>query len=359
MIDAKHLKLVKAIEEFGSLNKASKELNLTPSALSHQLKKLEEYLGIEVFNRIGNQLFFTEAGIELKERAFVILEQFEDLESKIEEFKANQADRYIHGYSQREAQRLQDQATSVSEYLHHDSLWEEGSRVLEIGCGVGAQTRIIAQKNPGVHFTSIDISKKSLDLAQKSIKKEGIKNVEFRLQDVQKLQPHKDGKFDHAFICFFLEHIPNPLAMLKQVKRMVHEGGTITVIEGDHGSTFFHPDNSFSRAVVEAQVKLQAQRGGNANIGRELYPLLDKAGYRQVTVSPRQIYVDRSKPSMVEGFIKNTFTAMIQGMSEDLLKAELVSLPGYQKGIEGLLRTTVADGVFSYTFFKATGINTQ
>lgn len=358
MIDAKHLKLVKAIEEFGSLNKASKELNLTPSALSHQLKKLEEYLGVEVFNRIGNQLFFTEAGNELKERAFVILEQFEDLELKIEEFKANQKDRYIHGYSQREAQRLQDQAMSVSEYLHYDSLWKEGSRVLEIGCGVGAQTRIIAQKNPDVHFTSIDISKKSIELAETAIKKEGIRNVEFRLQDVRGLQPHKEGKFDHAFICFFLEHIPNPLEILKQVKRMVHEGGTITVIEGDHGSTFFHPDNPFSRAVVEAQVKLQAQRGGNANIGRELYPLLDKAGYNQISVSPRQIYVDRSKPAMVEGFIKNTFTAMIQGMSEELLKEELLSLSGYQRGIEGLLRTTVADGVFSYTFFKATALNT-
>ena len=141
MIDAKHLKLVRAIEEFGSLNKASKELNLTPSALSHQLKKLEEYLGIEIFNRIGNKLFFTEAGIELKERAFVILEQFEGLESKIEEFKANQKDRYIHGYSKREAQRLLDQATSVSEFLHYDSLWEAGSRVLEIGCGNGQAFR--------------------------------------------------------------------------------------------------------------------------------------------------------------------------------------------------------------------------
>ncbi|NRB50601.1 MAG: methyltransferase domain-containing protein [Saprospiraceae bacterium] len=356
MIDSKHLKLILAIDRCGSLNKASKELNLTQSALSHQLKNLEEYLGVDVFNRIGNQLYFTAVGKELKERASIILEQYEDLEAKIQEFKESQIDRYIHGYSQREAQRLQDQATSVSEFLHFDSIWEEGSRVLEIGCGVGAQTRIIAKRNPKVHFTSIDIAEKSLQLARKVIKDEQIDNVDFSLQDVRSLRIQKSHQYDHIFICFFLEHISNPLEILKQVRGLVKKGGTITVIEGDHGSTFFHPDDPYAKAVVEAQVQLQKMRGGNANIGRALYPLLDKAGYQKITVSPRQIYVDRSKPALVEGFIRNTFTAMIQGMSEDLLQEGLVSQAAYHRGIDGLLRTAVADGVFSYTFFKGTAI---
>lgn len=357
MIDSKHLKLIVAIEKYGSLNKASKELNLTQSALSHQLKNLEEYLGVDLFNRIGNQLYFTAAGKELKERAGVILEHYDDLEAKIQEFKESQLDRYIHGYSQREAQRLRDQATSVSAFLHFDSVWEEGSRVLEIGCGVGAQTHIIAAKNPKVHFTSIDISEKSLAIAKRTIAEEQIKNVEFLLQDVRSLRKTMSGLFDHLFICFFLEHIPNPLEILKQVKGLIKPGGTITLIEGDHGSTFFHPDDPNARAVVDAQVQLQEKRGGNASIGRELFPLLDKAGYHEIAVSPRQIYVDRSKPTLVEGFIRNTFTAMIQGMAEDLLQERLVSQAAYQKGIDGLLRTAVADGTFSYTFFKATAIN--
>ncbi len=302
-------------------------------------------------------MYFTAVGKELKERASVIWEQYEDLESKIQEFKESQIDRYIHGYSQREAQRLHDQATSVVEYLHFDSIWEEGSHVLEVGCGVGAQTQIIAAENPNVQFTSIDISEKSLALAQQTIAKAKIQNVDFRLQDVRSMRKHKEGLFDHIFICFFLEHIPNPLEMLKQVKVLLKQGGTITVIEGDHGSTFFHPENPHARAIVDAQVRLQELRGGNANIGRALYPLLDRAGYQQIAVSPRQIYVDRSKPALVEGFIRNTFTAMIQGMSEDLLQEGLVTQSAYQSGIDGLLRTAVADGTFSYTFFKGTAVN--
>jgi len=49
-------------------------------------------------------------------------------------------------------------------------------------------------------------------------------------------------------------------------------------------------------------------------IGRELYPLMTKAGYEMVRVSPRMVYVDSSKPQLGEGFTKKTFTAMIEGV---------------------------------------------
>lgn len=353
MIDSKHLKLIIAIDELGSLSKASKQLNLTQSALSHQLKKLEAYLDLKVFHRIDNQLFFTEAGKEVRDRAKLILEEHENLEIRIKEIKASQRAKYIHGYSQTEAQRLLDQATSVADFIHYDSIWEEGSRILEIGCGVGAQTEIIAKKNPTSSFLSIDISKQSIQTAKIKIEQLGLTNVEFRVQDVNTFNVKNQEKFDHIFVCFLLEHLINPEAILKQLKSLVKTNGTITVVEGDHGSTFFYPDNFYARKIVKAQVELQKKRGGNANIGRELFPLLTNAGYKVMEVSPRQIYVDHSKPQLVEGFIKNTFTAMIQGMTEDILAEKLLSVQEVEAGIKGLLETATTDGVFSYTFFKA------
>jgi len=355
MIDSKYLSLILAIDKYGSLNKASKELNLTQSALSHQLKSLEDYLGLSIFHRRGNKLFFTEAGQELKERAEKIVNEIEQLESKLLEIKEDQFNRYVHGYSQREAQRLIDQATTVSDYLHYDSIWEKGSKILEVGCGVGAQTEIIATKNPESQIIAIDISKESIEIAKSKIKSLGITNTEFRIQDVRKLKEEKDGLYDHVFICFVLEHLSNPKEILKLVKKLLKPKGTITVIEGDHGSTLFYPENVYSKKVVNSQVELQKKRGGNANIGRALYPLLSEAGYKNIEVSPRQIYVDSSKPKLVEGFIKNTFTAMIQGMSSEIISEEILSIEEFDKGIKGLLNTTGKDGVFSYTFFKAKG----
>jgi cyclopropane fatty-acyl-phospholipid synthase-like methyltransferase len=55
---------------------------------------------------------------------------------------------YVHGYDQRETLRLQDQASTLVELLHSDTFYPAGSRVLEAGCGVGAQTITLARKEP-------------------------------------------------------------------------------------------------------------------------------------------------------------------------------------------------------------------
>lgn len=53
---------------------------------------------------------------------------------------------YVHGYSDEEAGRLVDQANTLSTLLHDGTHYLEGSKVLEAGCGVGAQTVILAKK---------------------------------------------------------------------------------------------------------------------------------------------------------------------------------------------------------------------
>ena len=150
-----------------------------------------------------------------------------------------------------------------------------------------------------------------------------------------------------------LEHLSNPIEALQRLKKLIKPGGSITVIEGDHGSVYFHPDSEAAHRAVDCQILLQAQAGGNACVGRELYPLLTRAGYRNCRVSPRMIYVDSSKPDFVEGFTKNTFTAMIAGLREKALKTGMIDQQVFDKGIRDLYRTTEADGVFCYTFFKA------
>jgi hypothetical protein len=89
--------------------------------------------------------------------------------------------------------------------------------------------------------------------------------------------------------------------------------GSITAIEGDHGSAYFYPDSAAARRAIQCLVDLQRRAGGDALIGRRLYPLLVQAGVRDVRVSPRMVYVDASRPFLVDGFIRKTFTAMVEG----------------------------------------------
>jgi len=262
--------------------------------------------------------------------------------------------KYVHGYSGRETLRLKDQADTLDNIIHNDTIFSNGSLVLEAGCGVGAQTKIIASKNPASNFISIDLSQDSICEAKEIINSLDITNVKFRQADIYNL-PFTDGTFDSVIICFVLEHLHNPKEALEELKRVLKKEGTMIAIEGDHGSTFFYPDSKYAHSAIDCQIQLQKQSGGNSNIGRELYPLLKSIGLSDISVSPRMVYVDASRPQLVEGFIKNTFTAMIEGVGEKAIQNGIISSSTFEQGIKDLYRTAEPDGVFRYTFFKGFG----
>jgi len=261
---------------------------------------------------------------------------------------------YVHGYQPRESRRLRDQAGTLVELLHADTSYLPGSVVLEAGCGVGAQTVALARNSPGARLVSIDVSADSVREAKAIADGLGLTSVEFAQADIF-APPFAPESFDHVFVCFVLEHLSRPLDALDTLKRLLKRGGTITVIEGDHGSAYFHPDSVAAKDAIGCLVELQRLRGGNAMIGRQLYPLLSAAGFAALRVFPRLVYVDSSRPDLVEGFTKKTFTAMVEGVREAAISAGLALPEAFDAGVESLYRTAESDGVFCYTFFKAVG----
>ena len=262
---------------------------------------------------------------------------------------------YVHGYDSLENLRLQDQAATLVDLLHADTAYPAGSRVLEAGCGVGAQTVILAAHSPGADIVSVDISETSVAQARQAVAAAGFANVAVQQADIFRL-PFAPESFDHVFLCFVLEHLARPVDALKKLLAVLKPGGTLTAIEGDHGSTFFHPDSEAAHRAIRCQVELQARAGGNALIGRQLFPLLRAAGLDDVRVSPRMVYVDASRPGLVDGFTKKTFTAMIEGVRAPALAAGLATAADFDQGVADLHRAAEADGVFCYTFFKATAV---
>jgi SAM-dependent methyltransferase len=261
---------------------------------------------------------------------------------------------YVHGYGDQESVRLEDQARALVDLLHRDTSYPPGSRVLEAGCGTGAQTVTLARNSPGASIVSIDVSPSSLDQARERVEEAGIANVELRQGDL--FDPgFGPGSFDHVFVCFVLEHLSRPAEALTSLRSLLRPRGTITVIEGDHGSAYFHPDSAEAQAAIDALVTLQAAAGGDAGIGRQLYPLLAGAGFADVSVSPRMVYVDSSRPDLVQGFTRRTFTAMVEGVRDAAVGTGLIEPEAFDAGVEALHRTAGEDGVFCYTFFKGVG----
>jgi SAM-dependent methyltransferase len=201
----------------------------------------------------------------------------------------------------------------------------------------------------------VDISADSLAEAEQRVRAAGLTNVQFHQADIFAL-PFAEESFDHVFVCFVLEHLSRPAEALVILTRLLKSAGTLTVIEGDHGSTSFFPDSDAARRAIQCLVTLQRMAGGNALIGRQLYPLLDEAGLEAVRVSPHLVYVDGSRPDLADLFIKKTFTAMIAGIRTSAILAGLIDPDAFDAGVRDLYRTAESDGVFCYTFFKGVGI---
>jgi len=263
-------------------------------------------------------------------------------------------DKYVHGYAVHEAKRLHDQAGSVRDLFHRDTRYPSGSLVLEAACGVGAQTITLARNSPEASFTSLDINAASLERAHTLQVEEKLRNVWLCRADLSML-PFDDDCFDHVWVSHLLEHCRDPVDMLTRLLRVLRPNGSMTVVEGDHGSCYFYPESRAALQTWRCLIKVQASLDGNSLVGRQLFDLVTSAGFRDVSVSPRMIYVDQSTPNLMDSFVERTIIPMVEGVRERALAWNLIDESIWSAGIYDLHEVARReDGVFCYTFFKGT-----
>jgi ubiquinone/menaquinone biosynthesis C-methylase UbiE len=217
------------------------------------------------------------------------------------------SDPYVHGYDVHETSRLRNHADALVYLLHADIAYPDGSKVLEVGCGLGAQTVTLAQRSPGALITAMDRSPASLAEAERRAVAAGLRNVSFVEADLFS-PPFGAAAFDHLFVCFVLKHLSDPAAALATLLRLVRPGGSVTVIEGDHRSVLFFSDDADARSAIASQVALQRDGDGDALICRRLYALLSASGLAGVSVTPRLVYVDGSRPELADEFTRRKCT---------------------------------------------------
>ncbi len=92
-IEFRHLRTIKAIHDCGGLARAAEQLNITQSALSHQIKGLEDQAGVELFIRRSKPMKLSPAGLRLLRLAEQILPQIEAMQEEFSSLREGRAGR--------------------------------------------------------------------------------------------------------------------------------------------------------------------------------------------------------------------------------------------------------------------------
>jgi len=189
---------------------------------------------------------------------------------------------YLHGYTPAEQRRLVEQAEYWRDRLILPDLpYSPGERLLDVGCGAGAVLGVLAAAHPRLVLAGIDREPAQVEAARRHLAACGRDDVDLRVGDAAAL-PWPDGGFDHAYLMWFVEHVPRIEPILRDIRRVIRAGGTITVNETEYESFHVWPEHDDWEYLEEAMFR-HFQAHGQAHAGRRLGPLLVEAGFREVT----------------------------------------------------------------------------
>lgn len=263
---------------------------------------------------------------------------------------------YLHGFTKKEQDRLLHQALFLEPYVYSGIDLEFSKRLLEVGCGVGAQTKILARRFPNLKIDGIDLSAAQLATAAKVLKKE-IREKRVRLfqKDAQNFKMKDAGKYDAAFLCWFLEHVPNPLSALRKVYQQLESGGKIYCTEVFNQTLFMKP---YSPAYLKYWFEFndyQWSIKGHPFIGAELGNLLTAAGFVDVQTEIKVFHFDARQPKRRAEFTEYFFQILLSA-EKTLKDAGRISDSDIRKmkaEVDAVKKDR--ESVFFYACVRATG----
>ena len=261
---------------------------------------------------------------------------------------------YLHGFTEHEQQRLHRQARFLEDAVHDRLPFRRCRRLIEVGCGVGAQTEILLRRFPDLHVTGIDRSRPNLTRAQRHLDACAWAGKRFDLRvGTAETLPFAAGEFDGAFLCWILEHVDNPSRTLAEVRRVLRPGSPVVVTEVQNASFFLDPYSPNTLQYWMAFNDTQLALGGDPFVGAKLGNLLLAVGYTDIRTEVKTFHFDNRTPGERAEFLAYWSELLLSGVPA-LQKAGKVSaklVAGMEAELERVARDP--DAVFWYSFVQA------
>lgn len=261
---------------------------------------------------------------------------------------------YIHGFSAEEQARLVRQARMFETSLFNHIDYSDATRLLEVGCGVGAQTEILLRRFPQLHVTGIDRSAAQLAAAERNLAATTWCATRYTLQQADATDlPFAERSFDAAYLCWVLEHMPSPARVLSEVRRVLSPGAVVYVTEVLNSSFFLDPYSPNLLRYWMAFNDCQYDSGGDPFIGAKLGNLLLAGGYRDVQTEVKSVHLDNRQPARRKRMIEFWEELLLSAAEQLMLagKVDAVTVEGMRTELQAVRNDP--DAVFFFAFVQA------
>lgn len=261
---------------------------------------------------------------------------------------------YLHGYSDKERDRLHRQARFLEPMVHSGLPYRRRKKLLEVGSGVGAQTEILLRHWPDLHVTGVEINDEQLAEARRFLSTVPWAQDRYTLAKADATQlDYGPGSFDAAFLCWVLEHVGDPARVLSEVRRVLVPGSPVVCSEVLNATFFLDPYSPDTLRYWTAFNEHQLAVGGDPFVGAKLGNLLQSVGFRDVQTEVKSFHLDNRDPVERAEFLAYWSELLLSGAPQ-LLEAKKVE----ESVVEGM-RTELArvardpNSVFFYAFIQA------
>ena|SRR5437868_2028570 len=261
---------------------------------------------------------------------------------------------YLHGFSHEEQERLHKQARFGEHTVYQNINLSNVRELLEVGCGVGAQSEIILRRFPDLRLTGIDRSTKQLAVAKQTLAKAAFAQGRFDLKEMDATaMEFPANSFDGAFLCWILEHVPDPIRVLSEVRRVLRPSSVVYITEVMNSSFFLDPYSPNVWKYWMAFNDYQIGQKGDPFVGAKLGNFLMQLGYHDIHTEIKTWFLDNRYPQARKDCVEY-WEELLLSASEQLIAAEYVTPEIVEEMKKEMAKVANnPNAVFFYSFVQA------